>query len=126
MSKEYSRSLRIGEQIQRELAVLIRQEVKDPRLGMVTVSDVKMSPDLSHAKVYVTVLGGEQSVAGETLKALNHAAAFLRHELGRHLILRILPQLHFVYDESQEKGARLISLIDASVAADRKKSGHTR
>lgn len=125
MSKEYSRSLRIGEQIQRELAVLIRQEVKDPRLGMVTVSDVKMSPDLSHAKVYVTVLGGEQSGAGETIKVLNRAAAFLRHELGRRLILRIMPQLHFVYDESQEKGARLVSLIDASVAADRKKSGQT-
>lgn len=125
MSKEFSRSLRIGEQIQRELAVLIQQEVKDPRLGMVTISDVKMSPDLSHAKVYVTVLGGEQSAAGDTLKALNHAAAFLRHELGRRVILRIVPQLHFVYDESQEKGARLVSLIDASVAADRKKSGQT-
>jgi ribosome-binding factor A len=125
MSKEYSRSLRIGEQIQRELAVLIRQEVKDPRLGMVTVSAVKMSPDLSHAKVYVTVLGGEQSAAGETLKALNRAASFLRHELSRRMILRIMPQLHFVYDESQEKGARLVSLIDASVAADKKKSGQT-
>lgn len=123
MSKEYSRSLRIGEQVQRELAVLIRQEVKDPRLGMVTVSDVKMSPDLSHAKVYVTVLGGEQSASGETLKALSRAAPFLRHELGRRLVLRIVPQLHFVYDESQEKGARLASLIDASIAADRKKSG---
>lgn len=125
MSKEYSRSLRIGEQIQRELALLIRQEVKDPRLGMVTVSDVKMSPDLSHAKVYVTVLGGEQSDSGETLKALNRAASFLRHELGRRLVLRVMPQLHFVYDESQEKGARLVSLIDASIAADRKKSGQT-
>ena len=125
MSKEYSRSLRIGEQVQRELALLIRQEVKDPRLGMVTVSDVRMSPDLSHAKVYVTVLGGEQSDSGETLKALNRAASFLRHELGRRLVLRVMPQLHFVYDESQEKGARLVSLIDASIAADRKKSGQT-
>jgi ribosome-binding factor A len=123
MSKEYSRTLRIGGQIQRELAVLIRQEVKDPRLGMVTVSDVKVSTDLSHAKVYVTVLGGEQDTAGETLKALSRAAAFLRHELGRRLIMRSVPQLHFVYDESQEKGARLVSLIDASIAADKKKGG---
>jgi ribosome-binding factor A len=123
MSKEYSRTLRIGGQIQRELAVLIQQEVKDPRLGMVTVSDVKVSPDLSHAKVYVTVLGGEQDTAGDTLKALGRAAAFLRHELGRRLIMRSVPQLHFVYDESQEKGARLVSLIDASVAADKKKGG---
>lgn len=123
MPKEYSRTLRIGEQIRRELAVLIQQEVKDPRLGMVTVAHVKVSQDLSHAKVYVTVLGGEQSSAGETLRALNHAAAFLRHELGRRLVLRVMPQLHFVYDESQEDGSRLVSLIDASIAADKKKSG---
>ncbi|MCC6302558.1 MAG: 30S ribosome-binding factor RbfA [Gammaproteobacteria bacterium] len=123
MPKEYSRTLRIGEQIRRELAVLIQQEVKDPRLGMVTVAHVKVSQDLSHAKVYVTVLGGEQSSAGETLKALGRAAAFLRHELGRRLVLRVMPQLHFVYDESQEDGARLVSLIDASIAADRKKGG---
>lgn len=123
MSKEYSRTVRIGEQIQRELAVLIQQEVKDPRLGMVTVAHVKVSPDLSHAKVYITVLGGEQSSAGETLKALHHAAAYLRHELGRRLVLRVMPQLHFVYDQSQEDGARLVSLINASVAADRNKDG---
>lgn len=123
MPKEFSRALRIGEQIQRELAVLIRQEVKDPRVGMVTVSEVRVSPDLSHAKVYVTVLGSDSSAAEDSIKALNHAASFLRHELGRRLILRVTPQLRFVYDESQEDGARLVSLIDATVAADRKKSG---
>lgn len=121
MAKEYSRAQRVAEQIQRELAVLIQQEVKDPRVGMVTVSAVKVSSDLAHARVYVTVLEG--GTAEETVRVLNRAAPFLRHELGRRVVLRILPQLQFVHDEALEAGSRLVALIDASVARDKKKGG---
>lgn len=120
MAKEFTRAQRVAEQIQRELAVLIRQEIKDPRVGMVTVSAVKVSSDLSHAKVYVTVLDGAESAAG-TVKILNRAAPFLRHALTRRLLLRIIPHLHFVHDDTVETGNRLVSLIEASVAMDKKK-----
>ena len=120
MAREFTRAQRVAEQIQRELAVLIQQEIKDPRVGMVTVSAVKVSSDLTHAKVYVTVLDGEEGAAG-TVKILNRAAPFLRHALSRRLVLRIMPHLNFVYDEALEAGSRLASLIEASVAMDKKK-----
>jgi len=118
MPKEYSRAVRVGEQIRRELAVLIQQEIKDPRIGMVTVSEVRVSPDLSHAKVFVTILGED----GDSVKVLNRAGHFLRHELARRMVLRITPSLQFVHDDTPERGARLSSLIDASVAADKDKA----
>lgn len=122
MAREFTRAQRVAEQVQRELAVLIQQEVKDPRIGMVTVSGVKVSSDLTHAKVYVTVLDGGEAAAG-TVKILNRAAPFLRHALAGRLVLRIMPHLHFVHDEAMEAGSRLASLIEASVAMDRKKGG---
>lgn len=118
MPKEYSRTKRIGEQIQRELAVLVQQEIDDPRIGMVTVSAVDVSPDLSHAKIYVTVLGEEKQAS--TVKALNKAAGYLRTTLARRLSLRAVPQLRFVYDGSISHGNRLAALIDAAVEEDRK------
>lgn len=121
MAREYSRAERVAEQIQRELAVLVQQEVKDPRVGMVTVSAVRLSSDLSHARVYVTMLAGDS--ADESVRALNHAAPFLRRELGRRMVLRTLPQLQFLHDEVIEAGSRLVALIDASVARDKKKGG---
>lgn len=123
MAREFTRAQRVAEQIQRELAMLIQQEIKDPRLGMVTVSAVKVSGDLTHAKVYVTVFGDDADAATASLKVLSRAASFLRHALGRRLVLRIVPQLHFVRDEAMEAGSRLHSLIEASVAMDKKKAG---
>lgn len=123
MAREFTRAQRVGEQIQRELAVLIQQEIKDPRLGMVTVSAVKISSDLTHAKVYVMVLGDDPEAAAASLKVLERATPFLRHELGRRLVMRIVPQLHFVRDEAMEAGSRLASLIEKSVAMDKKKAG---
>lgn len=119
MSKEYSRTRRVGEQIQRELAVALRQEISDPRVGMVTVSAVDVSPDFSHAKVYVTTLGeeGEREAA---LAALNQAAGHLRACLARRLTLRTMPQLRFRYDHSVAEGNRLSALIDAAMADDKK------
>lgn len=119
MPKEFSRTRRVGEQIQRELADLIRSEVKDPRVGMVTVNAVEVSKDLGHAKVYVTVM--DETQRQQTLDGLQRAAGFLRSELGRRMFIRSVPQLHFHYDESVSRGARLSSLIDQALADDRKK-----
>ena len=123
MAKEFTRAQRVGEQLQRELAVLIPQEVRDPRLGMITVSAVKVSSDLANARVYVTVLGKERAEAAEAVKVLNGAAPFLRQTLFRQMKLRIMPQLSFVHDDSMIEGNRLAALIERSVARDKKKSG---
>jgi ribosome-binding factor A len=120
MPKEFSRSRRVAEQIQRELAVLIQQELKDPRLGMLTISAVEVSKDMSTAKVFITVFNEEQD-RKNTLEALEHATGFLQHELGRLMSLRIIPKLRFVYDESVVRGAELSALIDKAVKEDRAK-----
>ena len=117
MPRDFPRTRRIGEQMQRELAALIRDSVKDPRVGMVTVSAVEVTRDLAHAKVFVTVLGDEKA-RRDTMTALASAAGFLRHELGQRMLTRTVPQLRFVYDESIEHGTRLSALIDAAVASD--------
>jgi ribosome-binding factor A len=114
MPREFSRSKRVAAQIQRELAQLIQFELKDPRLGLVTVSGVDLSRDLAYAKVYVTVLAADESVE-EVLETLNKAAGFLRHELGRRLTTRVTPQLTFLYDASVERGANLSALIDKAL-----------
>jgi ribosome-binding factor A len=122
MAREYPRSRRVAEQIQRELAQLIREEVKDPRLGMVTVSGVEVSRDIAHAKVYFTLLGGEEGQADESARILNKVAPFLRRALGQRMVIRSVPQLHFIHDVSVERGARLSSLIDAALAEDEAKA----
>ena len=119
MSREFSRSKRVAAQIQRELAQLIQFEIKDPRIGLVTVSGVELSRDLAYAKVYVTVLNSEQGVK-EVLAVLNHAAGFLQRELGKRLTIRVTPHLTFLYDASVERGANLSALIDAAVASKQK------
>ncbi|MEZ5538222.1 MAG: 30S ribosome-binding factor RbfA [Thiolinea sp.] len=116
-SHGFARSERVAEQIRRDLAILIRERVKDPRVGMVTLLDVNVSKDLAHAKVWFDVLDAEQArVAEETL---NHAAGFLRRELGKGLKLRVTPELRFFYDDTQIKGNTLSALIDKAVADDR-------
>lgn len=115
MTEAGGRARRVGEQLQRELAGLIQRELNDPRVQWVTVSAVKVARDFAHAKVYVTVLNESERLA-PALAALEHAAGFLRHELGRRMRMRVIPQLHFVYDESVERGTRLSKLIDDAVA----------
>lgn len=119
MAKEYSRTQRIGDQMQRELAQLIRREVKDPRVGLVTITAVDVARDLGHAKVYITVMGndGAEQVA-QSIKVLSAASGFLRTQLGREMKLRSVPQLHFVYDESVARGVHLSALIERAVAED--------
>ena len=121
MPKRHSaRSARIGDEIQREISQLLRDEIKDPRVGRVTVTHVEVTPDLSHAKVLVTDLAGRDHAA-ETVAALMRTAGFLRSELARRLSLYTVPQLAFVYDDSIESGLELSQLIDRAVAEDRKR-----
>ena len=120
MAQEYSRTQRVADQIQRELASLIQREVKDPRVGMATVSAVEVSLDLSHAKVFVTIFNGsedEQEIA-ESVKALNSASGFLRSQLGQRMKLRIVPTLRFHYDDSLSRGNYLSNLIDQARVSD--------
>jgi len=118
MPKEFSRTLRVSEQIERELAMLIQQEIKDPRIGMITVSAVEVSRDLCHAKVFVTRLGDEKDI-DQSVEILNGAAKFLRHALASKLRLRIIPQLKFIYDKSVKYGSDLSALIDSVVLEDK-------
>jgi ribosome-binding factor A len=110
-----ARSARIADQIQRELADVIRLELRDPRVRLVTLTAVELSRDQSHAKVYFTVLGTEGETK-ETLEGLQRAAGFLRSSLAHRLSTRSVPELHFAYDASIERGARLSKLIDEAVA----------
>ena len=118
MPRDLARARRIEDQIQRLLVDLIRREIKDPRVGPVTVTGVQVSPDLSHAKVFFTPFAGSGDAVQE-LKGLQHGAGFLRRELKAALGMRQVPELHFEIDTSIEQGARLSTLIDAAVAADR-------
>jgi ribosome-binding factor A len=116
MPKDFSRTLRVADQLQRELANLIRLEVKDPRVGMVTLTGVEVSPDYAHARVFFTLLGNSAQQEAAQL-ALTHAAGFLRGRIGRRIKLHTIPELHFVFDESVERGARLSQLIDSAIAS---------
>ena len=118
MAKPLNRATRIGDQIQKELADLIRHEVKDPRVGMVTITGVDVASDYSHAKVFVTTLDSTHTIE-ETLIGLGNAAGFLRSALFHRLALRVIPQLHFVHDVSIERGVHLSTLIDQAVASDK-------
>ena len=121
MAKEYSRTQRIGDQMQRELSQLIQREIKDPRVGLVTVTAVEVSRDLSNAKVFVTVMGREADDASsveESRKVLQGAAGFLRMQLGKAMQLRTIPQLRFHYDASIRRGVELSALIERAVAED--------
>ena len=120
MPKDFNRSRRVGEQIQRELALLLQREVRDPRLSQVTIAAVKVSRDMSQATVYFTVLGDKEDIH-PIQQALEKASGFLRHALGEQVVMRSLPHLRFVYDDSVSRGSELSSLIDEAVASDRKK-----
>ena len=122
MPAEFSRTQRLGEQIKRDLALLIQRELKDPRIGMVTVNFVDLSKDLSYADVSVTALvtdDSDQKII-ESLTILNEASSFLRMELGRALKVRKVPHLRFHYDDSLKRGARINALIRQALQSDRR------
>ncbi len=114
MPKEYSRSQRVVEQIRRELAELIRLEVKDPRVGFITLTDVEVTPDYAHAKVFFSLLTGDPK---DTEEALNHAAGHLRNGLFKRLHIHTVPTLHFVFDRTTERAADMNALIARAVAS---------
>jgi ribosome-binding factor A len=114
-SKGFSRRDRISEQIRRELAELIRTELKDPRVGMISITGVEVSADYAHAKVFFSSMSGREHL-DSVLAGLQKAAGFLRRELGRRITIHSTPQLHFVFDESLERGADLSKLIEQAVS----------
>lgn len=111
MKRTQGRPQKLGDQIQRELSQLLQRELRDPRIGMVTITAVDVSPDLSHAKIFFTMLGQEH--LEETTKGLQRAAGFLRTQLARRIKIYTTPELRFQYDESVERGDRLSRLIDS-------------
>ncbi|HMS06245.1 MAG TPA: 30S ribosome-binding factor RbfA [Burkholderiaceae bacterium] len=109
-----NRGLKVADQIQRDLSELIARELKDPRVGMVTISGVEVTPDYAHAKVFFTLLTGDAESTGE---ALNQAAGFLRNGLFKRLHIHTVPTLHFVYDRTTERAADMNALIARAVAS---------
>lgn len=113
MPREFTRSDRVGAQMHRELAELLRTELKDPRVGMVGIHEVQVTRDMSLAKVYVGLITGGADEARASVSALNQAAPFLRRELSRRMLLRSVPEIRFIYDDSVERGARMSQLLNS-------------
>jgi ribosome-binding factor A len=110
--RKSGRQQKLGDLIQRELSELLQREVRDPGVGMITITGVDVSPDFSHAKVFFTALNAEH--VGQALEGLKRAAGFLRSQLARRIKLYTTPELRFEYDESVERGDRLSRLIDST------------
>jgi ribosome-binding factor A len=119
--RDFKRSERVAGTLRRLLAQLIQKEIKDPEVGFIGLSDVEVSRDISHAKVYVTVFEADKAVA--SIKALNKAAGYLRTRLGQEMRIRSVPQLHFEHDASVETGLQMDSLIEAAVASNKNDPG---
>ena len=115
--RDFKRSERVAGSLRRELAQLIQMELKDPDVGFISLSDVEVSRDLAHAKVFITVFEPEKSAS--SLKALQKAAGFLRRRLGQEMRIRAVPELHFEHDSSVETGQRMDNLIETAIASDR-------
>jgi ribosome-binding factor A len=120
MAKEYARTQRVADYLQRELATLIQHEVRDPRVGMVSITGVDVSRDLGHARIYCTVMGSDSSEdAKESIEALNKAAGYLRSLLSRDSSMRSVPQLRFNFDASVGRGRDMEDLIRRAADSDR-------
>ena len=124
MPKEYSRAERVADAIQRELAVVIREQVRDPRIGMVSVNAVKVSGDLSVARVFVTFIDNPSELAPEErVKQLNKAAGYMRGLLATEIRMRSVPQLRFEFDKSVYRALEISDLIDQAIESDAAKRG---
>jgi len=120
MPREFTRSDRVSDAIQRLLGKIIPQEIGDPRVGMVNINDVTVTRDMAYAKVYVTFVGADEAASLAAAAVLNKAAGFLRSFLARDLSMRTVPKLQFIYDKTAIRGQELSSLIDKAIAGDRK------
>ncbi|OCG16175.1 ribosome-binding factor A [Gilliamella sp. wkB292] len=119
MAKAFNRSSRVGHELQKEIAIILQREIKDPRLGMVTVSGVDISRDLSYAKVFVTFLNDDDpQVIEQGLTVLNDAKGYIRTLIGKAMRLRIIPEIKFFYDESLVKGMQMSNLVSDVIRQD--------
>ncbi|MBN6710725.1 30S ribosome-binding factor RbfA [Haemophilus haemoglobinophilus] len=122
MAREFKRSDRVAQELQKEVAIILQREVKDPRIGMVTVSDVEVSRDLAYAKVFVTFLfDHDENAIEQGMKGLEKASPYVRSLLGKAMRLRIVPELRFVYDQSLVEGMRMSNLVTNVVREDEKR-----
>ncbi|PKG84577.1 30S ribosome-binding factor RbfA [Colwellia sp. 75C3] len=119
MAREYARTDRVGQQIQKEIATILMREIKDPRLSMTTVSAVEVTRDLAYAKIFVTFFNDNADEIKASLEVLAEAEGYIRSLLGKRLRARIMPHLRFVYDSSMSEGVRMSALVDQAVASDK-------
>ncbi len=120
MAREFARTDRVSQEIQKEVAMIIQREVKDPRLGMVTVNAVEVTRDLAYAKVFVTFFTLEGQNVDQSVEILNEAASYIRTLLAKRIKARIMPELRFVYDKSMVEGVRMTTLVNKAVASDKR------
>lgn len=124
--RDFARTDRVASELQRELSFLLQREVKDPRVGLTTVSTVRVSKDLQNANVYVTFLNRDNAdKIVEAVTVLNNMSGFLRTQLGSRMRLRIVPKIVFHYDEVQARSQRLNTLISSAVASDQARTPDT-
>ncbi|MCL1104273.1 30S ribosome-binding factor RbfA [Shewanella algicola] len=121
MAKEFSRTRRIAQQLQQELAMVLQRDMKDPRIGFVTVNDVDVSRDLSYAKVFVTFFEEDIELVQQKVDALSAAAPYIRTLVAGRMKLRVMPELRFVYDSSLVEGMRMSNLVTQVINKDKAK-----
>lgn len=120
MPREFTRSDRVSDAIQRLLAKIIPQEVRDPRVGMVNINDVTVTRDMAYARVYVTFVGNDdEAQCLDAVGVLNKTSGFLRTFVAKELSMRTVPKLQFIYDKTSVRGQQLSSLIDKAIAQDK-------
>ena len=119
MAKEFSRTQRVAQQVKKEIALILQREIKDPRIGMATVSDVEISRDLAYAKVYLTFFSIGDQTAESQLAAVRENKGMIRSLLGKAIRLRITPDLTFFFDESLTEGMRMSNLVTQIVESDK-------
>lgn len=122
MAREFSRTRRVGQELQKEIAVILQREIKDERLGMVTVSGVEVSRDLNYAKVFVTFLDNDAERVEQGMEALKDASGYIRSLVAKAMRLRVTPELRFSYDQSLVEGMRISTLVSSTVAEDKRRS----
>ncbi|WP_394204785.1 30S ribosome-binding factor RbfA [Shewanella waksmanii] len=122
MAKEFSRTRRIAQQLQQELAQVLQRDIKDPRVGMVTVNDVDVSRDLNYAKVYVTFFEEDPELVQQKLEALESAAGYVRSLVAGRMKLRVMPEIRFIYDSSLVEGMRMSNLVTKVINDDEAKA----
>ncbi len=122
MPHDFSRARRVGEQIRRELAGLLHSEINEPDLGMLSISDVRVSPELSQARIYISILHDDAQAIDHTMRVLRDHSGRLRSHLARRMRIRAIPRLEFIHDDLIERGAGLNLAIENAVQRDRQKA----